>query len=70
MPGGVSARPRSDNRWALVYLAPVVLAATYFAVFAAQLPHNLWIIGWNSDYASGFTIPTTLAKPAAARVPS
>lgn len=43
-----------------MFLIPFALAAAYCVVFAVQLPHNLWVIGWNADYASGFTMPATL----------
>ncbi len=59
---GAWAWPRVTDRPALVLLIPFVFAAAYFVVFIAQLPHNLWVIGWNSDYASGFTIPATLVE--------
>jgi hypothetical protein len=59
---GAWAWPRVGDRQALVLLIPFVFAAAYFVVFIAQLRHNLWVIGWNSDYASGFTIPATLVK--------
>ncbi len=45
-----------------MWLIPFAIAAVYGVVFLAQLPHNLWVIGWNSDYASGFTLPTTLVR--------
>jgi hypothetical protein len=59
---GARAWPRVADWPQLVLLIPFVFAAAYLAVFVAQLPHNLWVIGWNSDYASGFTIPATLVK--------
>lgn len=59
---GNRARPRVAGRPQLVFLIPSAFAAAYFVVFVAQFPHILWVIGWNSDYASGFTIPATLVK--------
>jgi hypothetical protein len=53
---------RIGERSALFWLIPFSIAAVYGVVFLAQLTHNLWVIGWNSDYASGFTLPTTLVK--------
>jgi hypothetical protein len=60
--GRSSAWSRIGERSALLWLIPFGIAAVYGAVFLAQLTHNLWVIGWNSDYASGFTLPTTLVK--------
>jgi hypothetical protein len=45
-----------------VWLVPVGLAAVYLTLFVVELPHNIWTLGWNSDFASGFTIPTTVVK--------
>jgi hypothetical protein len=59
---GAWAWPRVTDRPALVFLIPFVFAAAFFVVFIAQLRHNLWVIGWSSDSASGFTIPATLVK--------
>src|ERR1700677_2525678 len=60
--GRSSAWLRGVDRSTLVWLIPFCLAGAYVVVFLAQLPHNLWVIGWNSDYASGFTIPTSVAQ--------
>jgi hypothetical protein len=57
-----SAWSRIGERSALFWLIPFGVAAAYGVVFLVQLTHNLWVIGWNSDYASGFTLPTTLVK--------
>ena len=46
----------------LAWLAPCAVALAYLCVFLAQLPHNIWELGWNSDYASGFTVPATVAR--------
>jgi hypothetical protein len=60
--GRPSAWLRVGDRSALFWLVPFAVAAVFGVVFLVQLPHNLWVIGWNSDYASGFTLPTTLVK--------
>ncbi len=46
----------------LAWLIPLLIAATYLVVFVLRIPHNIAAIGWNSDYASGFTIPETLVR--------
>src|SRR5580698_6262107 len=48
------------NLPAPAWLIPWGIAAVYLIVFLAQLSHNLWLLGWNSDFASGFTVPTTV----------
>jgi hypothetical protein len=53
---------RISDRSVAFWLIPFGIALVYFVVFAAQLTHNLWVIEWSSDYASGFTLPTTLAQ--------
>jgi hypothetical protein len=50
-----------DLSW-LVWLIPFGLAAIYGVIFVVQLPHNLWVLNWNADYTSGFTVPETLVK--------
>ncbi len=50
------------NPAALVWLVPCTIAALYLSIFVARIPHNIWVLGWNSDYASGFTVPATVAK--------
>jgi hypothetical protein len=47
---------------ALLWLIPLAIAAAYLLVFVLQLPRNLTELGWDGDYASGFTVPETLAK--------
>jgi hypothetical protein len=49
----------TGNLPALAWLIPWGIAAVYLIVFLVQLSHNLWLLGWNSDFASGFTVPTT-----------
>ncbi len=46
----------------LAWLIPCGIAAAYLSVFVVRLPHNLSILGWNSDFASGFTVPTTVVE--------
>jgi hypothetical protein len=46
----------------LAWLIPCGLAVAYLSLFVAKLPHNLWVLGWNSDFASGFTVPATVAE--------
>ena len=53
---GVGSRP------GLVWLIPFGLAATYGVIFLVQLRHNLWVLNWNADYASGFTVPESIVK--------
>jgi hypothetical protein len=43
-------------------LIPCGIAAVYLVVFITQLRHNLWLIGWSSDYSSAFTVPETLIR--------
>jgi hypothetical protein len=56
---------RSGDRSPLLWLVPFAVAALYLIVFLVQLSHNLSVIAWNSDYASDFTMPTTLVKTGA-----
>jgi hypothetical protein len=44
--------------WAI----PLAIAAAYIVVFVVRLPHIVTELYWDSDYASGFTIPETLVK--------
>jgi hypothetical protein len=60
--GRLSLFSNTVSRPALVWLIPCGIAAVYLSVFVARLPHNLWTLGWNSDFASGFTVPTTVAE--------
>jgi hypothetical protein len=46
----------------VVWLIPWALAAAYLIVFIARLPHEVFVFGWSSDSASGFTVPATLLK--------
>ncbi len=63
--GRWGAALRTSDRSALVWLIPFGIAAVYIVVFIAQLPHNIWALGWVSDYASGFTIPETIVNAGA-----
>jgi hypothetical protein len=46
----------------LAWTVPLSIAAVYLVVFVAQLPRNITELAWDSDYASGFTIPETLVR--------
>jgi hypothetical protein len=46
----------------LVWLLPCAIAVAYVGVFLARLPHSIWELNWNSDYASGFTVPQAVAQ--------
>jgi hypothetical protein len=46
----------------LAWAIPLAIAAAYLAVFAVQLPKIVTELYWDSDFASGFTIPETLVK--------
>jgi hypothetical protein len=46
----------------LIWLLPLLIAAAYLVVFVLRIPHNITALAWNSDYASGFTIPETLVR--------
>ncbi len=52
----------AGNLPTLVWLIPCGIAAVYLSLFVAKLPHNLWVLGWNSDFASGFTVPATVVE--------
>jgi hypothetical protein len=54
-------RPTLD-RASLVWLIPLVIAAVYLVVFIVRLPHNVVSLTWDSDYASGYTLPETLVR--------
>lgn len=51
----------TGERSRLLWLIPFGVAAAYIAVFIVQLSHTLWVLNWNADYVSDFTIPTTTA---------
>jgi len=57
---------RRTERWDslanVVWVPSLILAALYFAIFAAKFTDNVGALDWISDYASGFTVTTTLAK--------
>jgi hypothetical protein len=67
LPGGrTGARPSllagAGNLPVLAWLIPCGLAAAYLIVFLAGLPHSIWEFNWNSDFASGFTVPESIAR--------
>jgi hypothetical protein len=41
---------------------PLAIAAVYLIVFVAQLPRNVTELAWDSDFASGFSMPETLIR--------
>jgi hypothetical protein len=45
-----------------VWVPSLILAALYLVIFAAKFTDNVGVLNWTSDYASGFTVTTTLAK--------
>jgi hypothetical protein len=47
---------------ALGYSIPLAIAAAYLIVFVAKLPHNITVLGWESDYTSNFLLPETLVR--------
>jgi hypothetical protein len=54
---GWSAVSDSGRLPVLLWVVPCSIAALYVGVFLADLPHNLWAMEWNADFASGFTVP-------------
>ena len=71
MAGGVSSPGRSLHRWTrelmhdrtkALWLIPLAIVSAYLVVFLARLPHNITELTWDSDYASAFTVPETLAR--------
>jgi hypothetical protein len=54
------ARHLTGETAVLLWLIPLLVAAAYLVIFVVQLPRNVTEIAWNSDYASGFTMPETL----------
>ena len=45
-----------------IWLVPLLIAAVYLVVFVVQLPRDITQVAWDSDYASGFTMPETLVR--------
>lgn len=41
---------------------PCLLAAIYFCFFAARFSHNVWLLGWTSDYAFAMVAPQTIVR--------
>jgi hypothetical protein len=60
--GTPARRVRAPELWRLVWILPLALAAAYLVVFVVRLPHNVVSLTWDSDYASGYTLPETLVK--------
>jgi hypothetical protein len=65
--GAADAAHGESFAWArylprLLWLLALTIAAVYVVVFLVQLPGNIKDIAWNSDFASGFTVPETLAS--------
>jgi hypothetical protein len=65
--GAADATHGESFAWArelprLLWLLALTIAAVYIVVFLVQLPGNIRDIAWNSDFASGFTVPETLAS--------
>lgn len=53
----------SSRRLALlVWSIPCLLAAAYVCVFAAHFSHNIWLLGWTSDFAFAFAAPQTIVR--------
>lgn len=46
----------------VLWLIPLTIAAAFLIVFVVDLPRNIAELAWDPDYASGFTVPETLAK--------
>jgi hypothetical protein len=46
----------------LLYAAPLAIAAAYLVVLVVLLPRIVGFYAWDSDVASGFTLPSTLAQ--------
>lgn len=55
-------REQLRDRATALWLIPLAIAAAYFVVFIAKLPHNITEITWDSDYASEFVVPETIVK--------
>jgi hypothetical protein len=47
-------------RESMLWLIPLAIAAAYLVVFVVQLPRDITELAWDSDYATGFTIPETV----------
>jgi hypothetical protein len=76
-PGGVidsatHRRDRASIRWGfftntsklslLVWAIPCCIAVAYLVVFLLRFSHNVWLIGWTSDYAFGFVAPQSVVS--------
>jgi hypothetical protein len=65
--GAADAAHGESFAWArylprLLWLLALAIGAVYIVLFLVQLPGNIRDIAWNSDFASGFTVPETLAS--------
>jgi hypothetical protein len=54
--------PRPRDLPALAWMIPLAIAAVYVVVFVVQLPRDITEVAWDSDYASGFTMPETIVR--------
>jgi hypothetical protein len=54
--------PFALDAHALLWVAPLGLAAAFLAVFVWRLPYNIAQLGWNSSVASAFVMPETLVR--------
>jgi hypothetical protein len=54
----IQTRGSLDFAW----MIPFGIAVVYLLVFVVKFPYNARELGWISDYASGFTVPETVAK--------
>jgi hypothetical protein len=50
------------DRTRALWLIPLAIVSAYLVVFLVRLPHNITELTWDSDYASAFTVPETLAR--------
>jgi hypothetical protein len=46
----------------LAWSIPCSIALVYLGVFLARFGHNIWLLGWMSDYAFAFVAPQSLAS--------
>ncbi len=56
------ALPLSARLPTALWWIALTIALVYLAVFAVRLGHTISELTWNSDYASGFTLPETLVR--------
>jgi hypothetical protein len=53
---------RAGKLAALVWLIPGGLAVAYVVEFIVHFSHNMWVLGWISDYAFTYTSPEELVS--------